>query len=481
MSLLEELDVLGTLVENRLGDGIEVGSELGKRREFTVLSLVEFQRTCHLLHCLRLRVTTHTAHGDADVDGRSYTRVEEVGLEEYLAVGNGNHIGWDIGRDVASLSLDNRQCGEGSTSLDDRLHRIRQVVHGACHVVAGDDLGSAFEQTAMEVEDITRVCLTPWWASEDKRDLTVGDRLFGEVVIDHERVTARIAEILTDSSTGIRCVVLHGGRVGRRSGNDDGIVHGTVFLERAYEVSHGRGLLSYCDIDTIDRVAVLEILLLVDNGIDRDCRLTCLTVADDQLTLSTSDRDLRVDSLETCLKRLVDGLAEDNSRCLSFERHLVELPLYRSLSVDWVAERIDDASEQSLACHDRGDTSCTLDAESLLDFLGRSEEHGTYVIFLKIEHDTHHPILELDELVGLHIVESVDAGHAVTHLQNLTYLLQFRSILHAIELLFEDVEHLTWFDIGHSFILFDYDFIFLSNDSLFRATAYAHWRRVGNY
>ena len=53
--------------------------------------------------------------------------------------------------------------------------------------------------------------------------------------------------------------------------------------------------------------------LLVNNRIDRDRRLTCLTVADNKLTLSASDRNHGIDRLDTCLKRGIYGFSLDNT------------------------------------------------------------------------------------------------------------------------------------------------------------------------
>ena len=52
--------------------------------------------------------------------------------------------------------------------------------------------------------------------------------------------------------------------------------------------------------------------LLVNNRIDRDRRLTSLTVAD-KLTLSASDRNHGIDRLDTCLKRGIYGFSLDNT------------------------------------------------------------------------------------------------------------------------------------------------------------------------
>ena len=52
-------------------------------------------------------VTAYTAHGDTYVDSRTVALVKEVGVEEYLPVGNGDYVCRDVSRHVARLRFDN--------------------------------------------------------------------------------------------------------------------------------------------------------------------------------------------------------------------------------------------------------------------------------------------------------------------------------------------------------------------------------------
>src|SRR2546425_1665526 len=47
---------------------------------------------------------------------RSHVGVEHVGLEEDLAVGDGDDVGGNVGRDVPGLRLDDRESGEGAAT-----------------------------------------------------------------------------------------------------------------------------------------------------------------------------------------------------------------------------------------------------------------------------------------------------------------------------------------------------------------------------
>ncbi len=167
-----------TTAEGLLGGSIQVGTELGESGDFTVLGQEELERTSDLLHGLELGSGTDTRHGKTDVDGRSDTLVEELSLEEDLAVGDRNDVGGNVGRHVTTLGLNDGKGSHGTTS--------ELVVH----------LGGTLEQTRVEVEDVTGVSLTAGRTTEKKRHLTVRDSLLGKIVVDDKRVLAIITEPL---------------------------------------------------------------------------------------------------------------------------------------------------------------------------------------------------------------------------------------------------------------------------------------------
>src|SRR5690606_24108556 len=111
-------------------------------------------------------VATNTGNRDAYVDRWTLVSVEEVGLEEDLSVGDRNHVSRNVRRDIVRLSLDDRKAG-----------------HRTCTEIIGE-LCTTLEQTRVEVEDVTRVRLAPWWAAEEKRYRAVGLGLLRQVIKD---------------------------------------------------------------------------------------------------------------------------------------------------------------------------------------------------------------------------------------------------------------------------------------------------------
>ena len=92
----------------------------------------------HRLHGLDLGRAADAGDGVAHVDGGADAGVEQVGLEEDLAVGDRDDVGRDVGRDVARLGLDDGQRREAAAAL--------LVVQPR----------GALEQAAVQVEDVAR-------------------------------------------------------------------------------------------------------------------------------------------------------------------------------------------------------------------------------------------------------------------------------------------------------------------------------------
>ena len=88
--------------------------------------------------------------------------------------------------------------------------------------------------------------------------------LFGQIVVNDERVLPAIAEVFPHGAAGIGRDVLHRRRFrgGRR--NHDGIGHRPVLLELAYHRGDRRVLLADGHVDAFDAGADL-----VDDGVER--------------------------------------------------------------------------------------------------------------------------------------------------------------------------------------------------------------------
>ena len=116
-------------------------------------------------------------------------------------------------------------------------------------------------------------------------------------------------------------------------------------------------------------VSCVEVGLLVDDGVDGDGCLAGLSVADDELSLSSADGHKSVNGLESGLHGLVDRLPGDDSR--SFD--LDSLPLGGfdwAEAVDGVAQGVEDSAQHFLSDGDIDDGAGPGDGVSFLDFSG---------------------------------------------------------------------------------------------------------------
>ena len=125
---LRQLLAAGQLVAGRL---VQVGRELGERGQRAVLGEVQLERRGDRLHRLGLRRGTHARDRDADVERGPLAGVEQVGLEEDLAVGDRDDVGRDVGRHVAGLRLDDRQRGDRAAAVL-VVHAARRARAAGC-------------------------------------------------------------------------------------------------------------------------------------------------------------------------------------------------------------------------------------------------------------------------------------------------------------------------------------------------------------
>merc|ERR1719341_2403639 len=188
LTLLQQLSQPHASAQQLLGGSVKIGTKLSESCDLSVLGQLQ-------LHGLGLSSRTDTRHGQTDVDGGSDTLVEQLCLQEDLSVSDRNDIGGDVGRHVTGLGLNDGQSGEGAAT------------HGVTH------LGSSLQQTGVEVEHISGVGLTTGGTPQQKRHLSVGHGLLGQVVEDDDSVHTVVSEILSHGHSGVGSEVLQGSGV----------------------------------------------------------------------------------------------------------------------------------------------------------------------------------------------------------------------------------------------------------------------------
>ena len=152
---------------------------------------------------------------------------------------------------------------------------------------------------------------------------------------------------------------------------------------------------------------------MVQDGVERDRRLTRLTVADDQLTLSSSDRNHRVDCLDTRLHGFLDRLAIDDARCRALDRAIL-LTCARARAVNRLSDCVHDAAKQSLADRDRNHAPRALNGLSLLNTDVRAEQNRRDAVFFQVLCHTEATILEFEEFTGHAVIKSGNSRNTVS-------------------------------------------------------------------
>ncbi len=126
-------------------------------------------------------------------------------------------------------------------------------------------------------------------------------------------------------------------------------------------------------------------VLLTDDGVNTDRRLTDLPVADDQFTLAAADRGHCINSLQSGIHGLVNRLTLDHAGRNHF--NAPELCGFNgSFAVDRSARGINDASQNRLTNGNLSDFTGSLDDVAFLDMRYFTQNGNTDVIGFQIQH-----------------------------------------------------------------------------------------------
>src|SRR5690606_33781422 len=188
LRLLQKFNNTLTALELATGRVVEVGSKLGKRCQFTVLSQVGTNTAGQFLDHFGLGCTTHTRYRNTSVDGGTHTGVEQVGLKEDLAVSNRNHVGRNERRNVAGLRFDDGPSRKGTS------HALRRTVSERLDR-DGVDTSSAQEQRGGRVEQDGGIVFTSGRTKQQQQALTKGPCWLGKVVVHGKAVFATRAGV----------------------------------------------------------------------------------------------------------------------------------------------------------------------------------------------------------------------------------------------------------------------------------------------
>ena len=269
----------------------------------------------------------------------------------------------------------------------------------------------------MQIEYITRISLTARRTLQQKRQRTVSNRMFGQIIVNDQHVLALIHEKLCHSCTGIGCDILQRRRLAGGSGYQDGIVHGSVFCKCIHDFGDRRGLLTDSHVYT-DHI----LTLLVDDRICGNGCLTGLTVTDDQLTLSAADGEHGINGQNTGLQRYGNGFTGSNARCFMLDGTIF-LDVKITFTVNGLTQSVDYTSQKLLRYRNPRLTACTGNTCSRLDTLIRAEKNTADTVMADILYQTLDTGIKDNNLTIHGMTHAVNSSNTVTDTDNGTVFL----------------------------------------------------------
>ena len=247
--------------------------------------------------------------------------------------------------------------------------------------------------------------------------------MLGKIVVDDQDILmVAVHKLLGDRTSGIRRDILQRRRLGSTGRHDDGIFHRIILFQ------------SLCDLDDIRHLladghvyAEHVLAALVDDRIQCDRCLTGLSVADDQLTLSASDRCHGIDRRDTGLQRFTDRRSLDNTRCRRLDRSSAG-GSDDAFSVDRITERIDNTSEHTASDWNGNGKTCTVAHNAFDHISALIQKNDADGILFQVHGNTVRGLREHDKFAGHTVGKTVDLRHTVTYGYDLTDLLHFGSL-----------------------------------------------------
>ena len=305
------------MVDVLAGVLVHASAEPSKRFELLELRVGELEITGHRAIRRPLRLAADAGHGLGDIDRGQHAELEQRRREVDLPVGDGNQVGRDVGGDILSFGLDERQRGERAAT------ELRAQVRGA------------LEQARVDVEDVPGEGLPTGGAPKQEGELTIRARVLGEIVVDDQHIASRFHEMLRDAGRGVRSDIGEARRVVALRHDDDGVVHRPFLPQHRHDLRDGGGALADGAVDAQDVLSAL-----VQDGVDRDGGLAGLAVAQNQLPLAAPDGNERVDDLHACLERHGDRRAVHDVRSRAFDGQTLAGD-HRPFAVERPTERIE--------------------------------------------------------------------------------------------------------------------------------------------
>ena len=253
-----------------------------------------------------------------------------------------------------------------------------------------------------------------------------------QIVVYAEAGLALIHEVFSHGNTGIRSQVLQRSAVSSRSSYDDGVLHSAGFFEGLNHAGNGGSLLTDSDIDA-DTILVM----LIEDGVNRDSRFTDTTVADDEFALAAPDRYEGIDCLEARLQRFLNRFAVCNTRCAVLNR-TESVRLDVALAIDRTADSINNTANHGFTYGNLHDFARTLNLCAFFNLGFAAQDNGTDIVLFKVQDQPKYIITEIQQLTGHGFFEAMNMGDTVTDFDNRANFIDIQVYFVVLDLVFDD-------------------------------------------
>lgn len=156
---------------------------------------------------------------------------------------------------------------------------------------------------------------------------------------------------------------------------------------------------------------------MVDDGIDGDGGLTSLSITNNKFSLTSTDGDEGVDTLNTSLHRFSDGLSGNNTGSLDFNSGSLG-GLEGTETVDRVTEGVQDSSAHSITNGDIDDGTSSLDDITFLNISIVTQNDDTDVVSFQVKGHTSNTGLKFNHFTGLDLSQTKDSCNTITNGNN---------------------------------------------------------------
>ena len=180
--------------------------------------------------------------------------------------------------------------------------------------------------------------------------------------------------------------------------------------------------------------------LLVDDGINCNSGLAGATVADDQLTLATSDGNQCVDTFNTSLQRGINGFTICDTMCRGFNRTVFSCNDF-AFAVDRSADSANYTTQQAFAYRNFHDAAGTANYVAFLNLGFAAHQYDTNGVRVQVQNHAGYVVGQFYQFAS-HCVFHTDNGcDAVTDLLNDTNLFEISVHFVILQLSAESITH----------------------------------------